>query len=110
MATTFLDLDDPGSRRFTVLGANIPQSRGGYPAAVQIGYIGEIPSNADIFALSHYLPFNIKNETGSDVTLEVRLAQMPENTFVSTVFGQGWNPEIVIEVKPNGTSGLKFGF
>lgn len=57
-------------------------------------------------------PFNIKNDGDDPVTLEVNLWDMEPGTYIETVFGTGWNPEIVREVKQNDTltaPNLKWG-
>lgn len=47
------------------------------------------------------VPFNIKNDGDDPVTLEVNLWDMQPGTYIETVFGLGWNPEIVREIKQN---------
>lgn len=53
------------------------------------------------------VPFLIKNDTGDDVSLEVRFEGFDE--FIQTTFYVGWNPEIVIEVK-NAPVGIQIGY
>lgn len=86
-------------------------TRSGEQVSAQIGRMGEITNLAQQnFSLNDGQVFNIKND-GVSLTLEVRLAGMNEDEFISTTFQPGWNPEIVKEVKKTSDyTNLKWGF
>lgn len=86
-------------------------TRSGEQVSAQIGRMGEIINLAQQnFSLNDGQVFNIKND-GVSLTLEVRLAGMKEDEFISTTFQPGWNPEIVKEVKKTSDyTNLKWGY
>ena len=74
----------------------------------QIEAMGVIDLSEDFSLERKY--FVVKNE-GEDVTLEVRLANNEE--FVQTTFYNGWNVELVSEIKAHddaATLDLKWGY
>lgn len=86
-------------------------TRSGEQVSAQIGRMGKIINLAQQnFSLNDGQVFNIKND-GVSLTLEVRLAGMKEDEFISTTFQPGWNPEIVKEVKKTSDyTNLKWGY
>lgn len=76
--------------------------------SAQIGKMGAITGLQDgNFSLEDNMPFNIKNDGMEQVEIEVHLAGDKTDSFVSTVFYPGWNPEIVTAVKQTSQAGLK---
>ena len=87
-------------------------TRGGEAVSAQIGVIGVIENlNTQNFKKED-VPFNLKNDGDTAVTLEVNLWGMPLGNFVATKFEPGWNPEIVREIKQTDAAGLdlKYGY
>lgn len=81
--------------------------------SAQIGKMGAITGLQDgNFNLEGNMPFNIKNDGLEQVEIEVHLAGDKSDSFVSTVFYPGWNPEIVRKVKATSLSSinLKYGY
>lgn len=81
--------------------------------SAQIGKMGAITGLQDgNFSLEGGMPFNIKNDGEEQVELEVKLAGDETDSFVSTVFYPGWNPEIVNAVKQTSQAdlNLKWGY
>jgi hypothetical protein len=80
--------------------------------SLQIGKMGIISglNNAN-FSIPG-IPFNLKNDGETAVTLEVSLWSMQPGEFVSTRFETGWNPEIIREIKQTSLSNtvLKWGY
>jgi hypothetical protein len=54
--------------------------------------------------------FLIKNDGTAQVELEVK--PMKGDAWITTKFDQGWNPELIREIKLNATAGLdlKYGY
>lgn len=54
--------------------------------------------------------FLIKNDGDDPITLNVRLATMKPDEWISTIFDVGWNPELIVEIQnvPANTN-LKWG-
>ena len=74
----------------------------------QIEAMGVIDSSEDFSLERKY--FVVKNE-GEDVTLEVRLTNNEE--FIQTTFYNGWNVELVSEIKAHEDAAsldLKWGY
>lgn len=88
------------------------KTRSGEFVSMQVADFGVMDVSAGDFSLSGGQKFQIKNEGTDTVTLEVIPAQATTNTYISTKFDPGWNPEIVRKVKQNATSGLalKWGY
>lgn len=87
-------------------------TRGGEVVSPQIGKMGPIEDlNNGNFKIED-VPFNIKNDGGTAVKLEVNLWGMQPGEFVKTRFEVGWNPEIVREIKQTslGNLALKWGY
>lgn len=85
-------------------------TRSGEKVSPQIARMGTIDiTNAD-FALDDGQAFCIKNDGESAVELAVMLAGM--DSFVTTRFDCGWNPEIVKAVAHDASvvSNLKWGY
>ena len=80
--------------------------------SAQIGIMGEIEDlTTENFSLG--LPFNIKNDGETAITLKVNLYGMEPGEFVQTRFEVGWNPEIIREIKMDAglnTYDLKYGY
>jgi hypothetical protein len=87
-------------------------TRGGEAVSAQIGAIGVIADLGTQNFRKEDTPFNVKNDGGAAVLLEVNLWGMPEGEFVKTRFDPGWNPEIVREIRQNETPDLdlKYGY
>ena len=76
-------------------------TRMGAAVSAQISKMGVIANiDTENFRVDG-VPFNIKNDGEDPVTLEVNLWDMEPGTYIKTVFGTGWNPEIVREIKQN---------
>lgn len=88
------------------------QTRGGEVTSAQIGSIGVIDNLNNANFKKEEVPFNIKNDGETPVTLEVNLWGMEPGKFVSTRFETGWNPEIVREIKQTSLTNLtlKWGY
>lgn len=88
------------------------ETRSGEMVSAQIAKMGVIDKlDVSSFKLKGGHSFNIKNEGGAPVILQVKLAAMDE--FISTSFAPGWNPEIVREVKQDvslASVELKYGY
>ena len=77
--------------------------------SAQVSVMGEIDLSAANFQMDR--GFLIKNDGDEQVTLEVTLLSMPEDSFVETKFDPGWNPELVRVIKQNNASlNLKYGY
>lgn len=87
------------------------QTRGGESVSPQIGNMGAVAfSDTENFSLPG-IPFNIKNDGETAVTIEVNLWGMTPGEFVATRFETGWNPEIIREIKyTSQTLSLKWGY
>lgn len=86
--------------------------RSGFMISEQVAKFGNIAdlSTTD-FSVAGNIPFQVKNESADNVTLDVIAAGDDTDTYVSTVFYPGWNPEIVKKVKMNSTSAtIKWGY
>lgn len=81
-------------------------NRKGTVTSAQISEMGVINNLSTSNFKKGDLPFNVKNDGSSAVVLEVNLWDMKPGVFVSTRFEVGWNPEIVREIKQNGTTAL----
>ena len=88
------------------------KTRSGEYVSSQVADFGVMDLSSVDFALTGGQKFQIKNEGTDAVTLDVIPASAATDTYVSTKFDPGWNPEIVRKVKKNTTSGLalKWGF
>lgn len=85
-------------------------TRGGEAVSPQIGKMGVISLSAKNFKLEG-VPFNIKNDGETAVTLEVNLYGDEPGNFIATRFEVGWNPEIIREIKQTSqTIDLKWGY
>ena len=80
-------------------------NKDGNSISLQVSTLGVIP-------LTNFEPgfkFLVKNLTDSNITMEIRPAEMLE--YVETVIYPGWNPEICAGVKFSGTLGeLQYGY
>lgn len=80
--------------------------------SAQIGVMGAITDlTSENFKLD--IPFNLKNDGETAITLEVNLYGMEPGVFVETRFEVGWNPEILREIKMDAslnTYDLKYGY
>lgn len=88
-------------------------TRSGEQVSAQIANMGMIDVSSGNFSLQNGQSFQVKNDGGESVALTVRLACMDEGTFVTTRFECGWNPEIVKEIKHDGSLNnpdLKWGY
>jgi len=77
-------------------------NRNGDVVSAQVSNIGVIDLTAGNFKKD--VPFCVKNDGETAVTLEVNLWGMSDGEFVATRFETGWNPEIVREIKQNTTT------
>lgn len=76
----------------------------------QIVKMGVLDASVSNFKMPNGEAFNIKNEATAPVKMSVRLAGMPEGTFITTTMDVGWNPEIIVEVQAtNVEHNLKWG-
>jgi hypothetical protein len=80
--------------------------------SAQIGKIGAIDGlqNGNFSIIG--VPFNLKNDGETPVTLSVNLWAMEQGEFVATRFDTGWNPEIIREIRQTSLSNLnlKWGY
>lgn len=85
-------------------------TRSGEMVSPQIARMGTIDISSGNFALDNGQSFNIKNDGDTAVELSVRLAGM--DSFVTTRFECGWNPEIVKAVAQDAAvnTNLKWGY
>lgn len=83
-------------------------NRNGDMVSPQVSVIGKVDFRGGNFKKD--VPFCIKNDGETAVTLEVNLWGMPKGEFVATRFETGWNPEIIREVKPSTATGLIWGY
>lgn len=67
--------------------------------SLQVSQMGEIIGTRFSIKENKDKVFLIKNDGEEAIALSVRLASMPGDKFVTTVFDLGWNPELVAEVK-----------
>ena len=89
----------------------IHETRSGQMVSAQIGKMGIIDSSGGDFCLPDGQFFNIKNDSGDVVPLEVSLAGMGDTDFIETIFDVGWNPEIIKSIKSTSITGdLKWGY
>lgn len=96
----------------TGVSRGINVNRQGATVSAQISVMGSIDISDDDFMINNgKYDFNIKNESDEPVVLNVRLAGMDEEEYVSTTFYPGWNPEIVKAVQMDSSVGtdLKWG-
>ncbi len=86
-------------------------TRMGAAVSAQISKMGVVTDLATKNFSVDGVPFNIKNDGETAVTLEVNLWDMEQGTYIATRFETGWNPEIVREIKQNGqiAPNLKWG-
>lgn len=86
--------------------------RSGEGLSLQLGKFGAMSLASANFKIEGNVKFQVKNEGAEAVTLEVIPADADNDTFISTKFDPGWNPEIIREVKVNTTEGLalKWGY
>ena len=88
-------------------------TRSGCQVSEQIGKMGAINTLQNgKFSLPDGQIFNIKNDGDEAVQLEVQLAGMDDNEFITTTFEVGWNPEIVKAIKSESVENLdlKWGY
>lgn len=74
------------------------QNRNGDQVSAQVSVMGAVEFT-DSANFKKDVPFCVKNDGDTAVTLEVNLWGMPEGEFITTRFETGWNPEIVREIK-----------
>ena len=88
------------------------ETRSKQPVSAQIGMMGVITDlTTENFRLD--IPFNLKNDGETAITLEVNLYGMEPGEFIETRFEVGWNPEIIREIKMDAslnTYDLKYGY
>ena len=88
------------------------ETRSKQPVSAQIGMMGVITDlTTENFRLD--IPFNLKNDGETAITLEVNLYGMEPGEFIETRLEVGWNPEIIREIKMDAslnTYDLKYGY
>lgn len=88
-------------------------TRAGEYTSGQIAKMGSVTNLTSANFSITGVGFQVKNDGTTSVTLEVQLWGMDDNTYVTTVFEVGWNPEIVKTIKLNASAGsynLKWGY
>lgn len=78
------------------------ENRGNVEESGQVSHYGAI-TGVDSADFTIATPFNIKNNTTSNITLSVKPAGGGD--FVSVIFYPGWNVEIVGIIATNGAIG-----
>lgn len=84
---------------------NDNKNANGVLQSLQVSKMGVIPTGT--FKLENYKPFLIKNITEDNVSVSIRLANMPAP--ITTILYPGWNPELVIEVMDATENQLQYG-
>ena len=96
----------------TIKKETMDETRSKQLVSAQIGVMGAIEDlTSENFKLD--IPFNLKNDGETAITLEVNLYGMEPGVFVETRFEVGWNPEILREIKMDAslnTYDLKYGY
>ncbi|MBR1525780.1 MAG: hypothetical protein IJ640_03870 [Prevotella sp.] len=81
-------------------------TRMGAAVSAQVSRMGEIVGlDKGNFSVEG-VPFNVKNDGDQPVELEVNLWDMQPGTYITTRFAEGWNPEIVREIKQTSQTAL----
>jgi len=76
---------------------------------LQVSNFGILDISESDFSFENNRPFLLKNDNNASVTLEVMPAGGDE--YIETVFGIGWNPEVIISVKAKALGGsLLWGY
>ena len=76
---------------------------------LQVSNFGILDISESDFSFENDRPFLLKNDNNASIALEVMPAGGDQ--YVETVFGVGWNPEVIISVKAKALGGsLLWGY
>lgn len=88
------------------------ETRSKQSVSAQIGAMGVV-ENLNTANFNPAVPFNLKNDGDTAITLQVNLYGMEPGQYITTRFETGWNPEIIREIKKDGSLNsynLKYGY